>query len=288
MALGLRYLRRHKYLSTDTPLVYFLAVHLTDSCGNHREALDVTLEHLHAVEEALAQPYLLVDIHSMAAYYSLNVGDLDGGLRHHEIATKLTSRRSEAPDFVYWIEEFHWMPWAAPLVALHTEGPEAALREGLDRIHTVEARDLAVHVKLACGDHEGAVAIADGWHERLRTHEVVRDGFHVQATWERIRATLASDICQQRRHLAAALRSCVEHHFVPLALDCVVSAHRLFPDLVSEEEAVEAATHPAAYHSTPLFLTGFRGDPPEKLARAPYSGDEVLRRSHALARRLES
>ncbi len=288
LALGLRYLRRHKYLSTDTPLVYFLAAHLTDSCGNHRAALDVTLEHLLAVEEALAQPYLLVDLHSMAAYYSLNVGDLEGGYRHHEIATRLANRRAEAPDFVYWTPEYHWMPWAASFVALHTEGPEASLRAGLDRVHTVEARDLAVHVKLACGDREGAVAMAEGWHERLRTHEVMRDDFHVQATRERLRATVASDSAQKRRHLAAALRSCAEHHFVPLALDCMVSCRHLFPDLVSEEEAVEAATHPAAYHSTPLFLTGFRGSPPAKAASAPYSVDEVLRRSAALARRLEA
>ncbi len=281
-------MRRHRIMSTDTALVYFLAVHLTDSCGDHRAALDVTLEHLHAVEEALAQPFLLVDLHSMAAYYSLNLGDIDGGMRHHEIAAKLTSRRSEAPDFEYWAEEFHWMPWAAPLVALHTEGPEAALREGLERVHTVEARDLAVHVKLACGDRQGAEAIAEGWHERLRTHEVMRDDFHVQATRERIRATLATDGARQRRHLAAALRSCAEHHFVPLALDCMVSCHHLFPDVVSEQEAVEAATHPAAYHSAPLFLTGFRCDPPKKVASAPYPADEVLRRSAALASRLEA
>ena len=288
LALGLRYLRQHKYLSTNTPLVYFLAVHFTDSCGDHRAALDVTLEHLRAVEEALAEPFLLVDLHSMAAYYSLNVGDLEGALRHHEEATKLTSRRSEAPDFLYWTEEYHWMPWAAPLVALHTEGPEAALREGLERVHTVEARDLAVHVKLACGDREGAVAIAEGWHERLRTHEVLRDGIHVQAARERLRATLASDSEQRHRHLAAALRSCAEHHFVPLALDCMVSCRHLFPDLMSEEEAVEAATHPAAYHSAPLFLTGFRAPAPAQVARPPYSADEVLRRSEALAGRIEA
>ena len=88
-------------------------------------------------------------------------------------------------------------------------------------------------------------------------------------------------------YLAAALRLCAEHHFVPLALDCVVSCHHLFPELVCEDEALEAATHPAAYHSAPLFLMRFRGPAPSKLGCAPYAADEVLRRSADVAQRLE-
>jgi len=75
---------------------------------------------------------------------------------------------------------------------------------------------------------------------------------------------------------------------VPLALDCVVSCYLLLPGLVSEEEAIEAATHPAAYHSAPSFLTGFRGSALGKVKRPPYPVEEVLKRSRALARRLEA
>ena len=88
-------------------------------------------------------------------------------------------------------------------------------------------------------------------------------------------------------YLAAALRLCAEHHFVPLALDCVVSCHHLFPELVCEDEALEAATHPAAYHSAPLFLTRFSGTPPGKVDSAPFTVDEALRRSALLADKLE-
>ncbi len=289
LALGLRYLRRNGLLSLSTAVSYHLGAHLTDSCGDHRAALGVALEHLNAVLDGRAAPYAQVDLHSIAAYYYLNAGELDEAVSHNEKATRLTSRRSEVPEPVYWGSEFHWIPWAAPLVALHTAGPEAALREGLDRYDLSEVRDLPVHVMLALGDREGASRTAERWHERAANLPDGRHRIFAQATSERLRATLTvGDEQTSRRHMASALRTCAQHHLVPLALDCVVSGHLLFPDLVAEEEALEAATHPAAYHSAPMFLSGFDGQTLDKVSRPPYSVVEVLRRSDALARQLDA
>lgn len=286
LALGMRYMRRFGFLSASTALSYYLGSHLTDTCGDHRAALAVTLEHLRSELDGAARPYALVAIHSLVAYYSLNAGDLDAARQHHEEALELTGRRAEAPEPVYWSPETHWVAWAAPLVALHTAGPGHALRSGRDQLEPREVRDLLAHAMLACGDREGALAAADRWRRRAASLPVVRFRVLAQAISERLQATLACDHEAQRRHLATALRTCARHHLVPMALDCLVSCHRLFPDVVSQEEAVAAATHPAAYHSAPLLLTGFRGPVPAKLARAPYPGTEALRRGAALAERL--
>ncbi len=288
LELGLRCLRRHRLLSLSTALSYYLAIHRTDSCGDHRAALDVAREHLRSELEGPARAFALVDIHSLVAYLSLNAGELDEARRHHDEATKLTARRSEAPDPVYWATEYAWSAWAAPLVALHTEGTESALTQGLERFDLPEARDLLVHVLLSRGDHDHAAAAAERWHEMESTDPVVRYRIFRQAISQRLRATFSTDVESRRRSMAAALRTCARHHLVPLALDFVVSSYHLFPDLVHEDEAFEAATHPSAYHSTPLFLTNFRGPSPSKVDQPPYSAEEVLRKSAALADRLES
>lgn len=288
LELGMRYMRRDGHLSNSTVLSWYLEMHHTNTCGNHRAALDVALENLKAELDGPARPYALLDKYSLASYFSLNVGELEEAQRLHVKATEFSSRRSEAPRPAFPAPEIHWVAWAAPLLALHTQGPEAALREGLRETHIIETRDLPAHVMLACGDLEGSLAAAERWQHWAMTTIVERERIVAKAIYERLQATLANGGGQQRRrHLASALRMCATHHLVPLALDCVVSCHRLFPDVVSEQEAVEAATHPAAYHSAPLFLTGFRGPAPAKRTRSPYPVAEVLRRSDSLARRLE-
>ena len=174
LALGMRYMRRFGFLSASTALSYYLGSHLTDTCGDHRAALAVTLEHLRSELDGAARPYALVAIHSLVAYYSLNAGDLDAARQHHEEALELTGRRAEAPEPVYWSPETHWVAWAAPLVALHTAGPGHALRSGRDQLEPREVRDLLAHAMLACGDREGALAAADRWRRRAASLPVVR------------------------------------------------------------------------------------------------------------------
>src|SRR5690606_8357208 len=131
--------------------------------------------------DGAARPYVLLDMHSLAARCSLNAGKFDEAREHHDKARELRGRRHEAPEPRYPEPELHWVAWAAPLVSLHAEGPGVALREGLGQYRNYESRDLLAHLMLASGDRAGVKVEEERWRDWAEARLVARERIFARA-----------------------------------------------------------------------------------------------------------
>src|SRR5690606_34926024 len=150
-------------------------------------------------------------------------------VEHQSVAEAAAERRAEAPFPSYPIEPgLCWVPWAEPHLRLHQDGWPVA-KAILDTMAPAySTRDLRALVRCRAAEEKGARRDLLWLRRRASRFPGARGRLRARAMYHRFFATLAgADDPRAGPHLALALTLCAEHHFVPLALDCLVSAHLL-------------------------------------------------------------